>query len=121
MGAPGRLLGMPAPRLGQGPVLKAARQHLDGLDERLHLCLKPVHALLKRGFAGGARRWLRRCVHDVNAAPLPKGRPGPLATVMRGSRRRAGLTRRGHAVYHGTAHVLAPGVAAVAAVRVMQR
>jgi len=89
VGAPGRLLGMPVRRFGHGPVFKAARQYLDGLDERLHLFLQPVHALLKRRLAGGAGWWLRCCVHDTDAAPLRDGRLGPLVlTVMPGRRRK---------------------------------
>lgn len=89
MGAPARLLDVPVPRLGHGPVLKAACQHLNGFDDRLHLCLKPVHALLKRELTGGAGGWLRCCVHDSDAVPLRDARPGPLVTtVMPGSRRR---------------------------------
>lgn len=82
MGPPCRRLGVPVLRLGHRPVLKAARQHLYRLDERLHLFLKPMYALLKRGPAGGAGQWLRCCVHDPDAALLREGRPGPLVTTV---------------------------------------
>jgi hypothetical protein len=63
MGAPGRLFGVPVPWLCHRPALQASCQHLDGLGERVCLCLEPVHALLHRDPTGRAVcfGW---CVHE---------------------------------------------------------
>jgi len=52
MSTPGGLFGVPVPRLGHRSALKASRQHLDGLGERIYLCLEPVHPLSDRGRGG---------------------------------------------------------------------
>jgi len=56
---PGRVFGAPSARFGHRPVLKAARQHLDGVNERLHLRLEQAHAVVNRGLARTGGRWFR--------------------------------------------------------------